>query len=120
MPLRASVIFSGESKDPDEVARQIHEEIAYEQEKGVDPVAFERAKKAMYGRNVASLNSAENIANSMVSLSFAGRELFSYLDAIANAGIEQVNTILRTQLNQDACSLSVVNPLKSGKENVNE
>lgn len=119
-PGYASIIFSGESKDPDEVARQIHEEIARVRKKGVDSVAFERAKKAVYGRNVAGLNSAENIANSIISLSFAGRELFSYLDAIANANIERVNTILRTKLGEDICALSVVNPLESVKENANE
>lgn len=116
-PGYASVIFSGESKDPDEVQKQICQEIAQVREQGVDPAAFERAKKAIYGRNVAGLNSAENIANSMISLFFAGREFFSYLDAIAKAEIEQVNAALRIQLQEDACALSVVNPLGATEEN---
>ncbi len=119
-PGYASIIFSGESKDPDEVKKQICQEIVQVREKGIDPIAFERAKKAMYGRNVAGLNSSENIANSMISLFFAGREFFSYLDAIAKADIEQVNHALRTQLQEDSCALSVVNPLDTAKENINE
>ncbi len=111
-PGYASVIFAGESKDPDAVAKEICKEITEIRIKGIDPVAFERAKKSMYGRNVASLNSAENIANSLVSLTFANRELFQYLDAIANATIGQAEQALQKQLREEYSALSVVTPIK--------
>lgn len=111
-PGYASVIFAGESKDPDTVAKEICKEIAEIRSKGIDPAAFERAKKSMYGRNVASLNSAENIANSLVSLTFANRELFQYLDAIANATMGQVEQALQNQLREECSALSVVNPIQ--------
>ena len=94
------------------VAKEICKEITEIRIKGIDPVAFERAKKSMYGRNVASLNSAENIANSLVSLTFANRELFQYLDAIANATIGQAEQALQKQLREEYSALSVVTPIK--------
>ncbi len=110
-PGYAAVIFAGESKDPDKVAEEIKKEIARLREEGIDAKAFARAKKAVYGRNVASLNSAENIANAMVSLTFAGRELFQYLDEIANTELEDIGKRLEEQMNPEYSTLSVVSPI---------
>ena len=82
---------------------------------GIDQTAFERAKKSMYGRNIASLNSADSIANSIVSLTFANRELFHYLDVIAGITLEQVEQALHHQLREESAALSVVNPIESGE-----
>lgn len=108
----SAVVFSGESKDPDTVADAIRQEADRLRREGIDPAAFERAKKAVYGRNVASLNSAENIANAMVSLTFMGRELFSYIDAVAVADIGSVQKRLEVQLQAEYSALSVVFPIK--------
>jgi len=111
-PGYAAVIFSGESKDPDAVADAIKQEAMRLRTEGIDKAAFERAKKAVYGRNVASLNSAENIANALVALTFTNRELYSYMDDIANADLQSVQKRLSVQLNADYSALSIVSPLK--------
>lgn len=111
-PGYAAVIFSGESKDPDAVSDAIKLEANRLRAEGIDKDAFERAKKAVYGRNVASLNSAENIANALVSLTFTNRELFSYIDAVANADMQSVQKRLAVQLKDDYSALSIVSPLK--------
>lgn len=114
-PGYASIIFAGESRDPEQAAKIIREEIQKLKASGVEKSAFLRAQKAIYGRNVAALNSSENIANSMVSLYFAGRELFSYLDTIAQTTLEQVNDALNQQLDETYAALSVVKPIESGE-----
>ncbi|HEX3038570.1 MAG TPA: pitrilysin family protein [Oscillospiraceae bacterium] len=111
-PGYAAVIFAGESKDPDAVADAIKQEAIRLRTEGIDKDAFERAKKAVYGRNVASLNSAENIANALVALTFTNRELFGYMDDIANADLQSVQKRLSVQLNADYSALSIVSPLK--------
>jgi predicted Zn-dependent peptidase len=111
-PGYAAVIFAGESKDPDAVADAIKQEAIRLRTEGIDKAAFERAKKAVYGRNVASLNSAENIANALVSLTFTNRELYHYIDDIANADLQSVQNRLNVQLNADYSALSIVSPLK--------
>lgn len=111
-PGYACVIFSGESKDPEKVADEIRKEVACVREQGLDRAAFERAKRTVYGRNIASLDSVGSIANSLVSFSFSGRELFQYIDLVASADIESVQNRLSVQLKPELSSLSVVKPIR--------
>lgn len=110
-PGYASVIFSGESKDPDRVAEEIRAETERLRRDGIDPEAFQRAKKALYGRNIAALNSVDNIANSMAVFAFAGRELYSYIDELANAKLDSVQKRLEEALDPAYSALSVVYPV---------
>lgn len=110
-PGYASVIFSGESKDPEAVTEEIRKEVEEYRKNGMSRAAFSRAKKAVYGRNVAALNNVGSIANSMISLAFAGRELFDYIDSIALADPDSVMTRLKAQLRPECSSLSSVVPL---------
>ncbi len=111
-PGYASIIFSGESKDPDRVAEEIRAEADRLRREGIDREAFQRAKKALYGRNIAALNSVDNIANSMASFAFAGRELYTYIDDLANATLESVQKRLEEQLDPAYSALSVVYPVE--------
>ncbi|WP_283607463.1 EF-P 5-aminopentanol modification-associated protein YfmH [Faecalispora anaeroviscerum] len=111
-PGYAAVIFSGESKDPDAVAKEIRSEVERLRKEGIPAEAFERARKAVYGRNVAALNSAEAIANAMISLTFAERELFSYIDALATVQLPDVQKRLEEQLLSENSALSVISPIK--------
>ena len=110
-PGYAAIIFSGESNDPDAVAETIFNEADRLRSEGIDEDAFQRAKKSVYGRNIAALNSAENIANSIVSFTFAGRELFRYIDAIAEVSLSDVEMRLQQCLQKEYATLSVVKPL---------
>ena len=110
-PGYASVIFSGESKDPDRVAEEIRAETERLRRDGIDPEAFQRAKKALYGRNIAALNSVDNIANSMAVFAFAGRELYSYIDELANAKLDSVQKRLEEALDPAYSAVSVVYPV---------
>ena len=111
-PGYAAVIFAGESKDPEAVAKEIREEADRLRREGIPQDAFERAKKAVYGRNVAALNSAEAIANAMISLTFAERELFSYIDALASIELADVQKRLEEQILSQYSALSVISPIK--------
>ena len=106
----ASVIFSGDSRDPDRVAEEIRKEIAQVRENGLSDEAFERARKSIYGRSVASLNSVENIANGMASMAFSGRDLFAYLDCVAQLTKEDELGRLSVQLRPEYSALSLILP----------
>jgi predicted Zn-dependent peptidase len=108
----ASVIFSGESADPDAVAERIKEEISRIRRAGIGKEAFRRAKNAVYGRNLMALNDVGVIANTMLSLSFADRELFSYIDAVAEADEDSVLARLDVQLNPENSAISIVRPIQ--------
>ncbi|HEX2985956.1 MAG TPA: pitrilysin family protein [Caproiciproducens sp.] len=110
-PGYASVIFSGESKDPDAVAEEIKKEIVKIRENGLDVSAFERSKKAVYGRVVSSFNSVDYLANSLVADAFARRSLFEYMDSVAEADLQSVFNRLQLQLKPECSALSIVKPL---------
>lgn len=114
-PGYAAIIFSGESKDPDEVARIIKGYIKNMHENGIDKNEFEIARRAIYGKTVSMLNSAENISNALMGLDFANRSLFESIDCIAFTTLKDVENRLKKQLDVNNCSLSVVLPQKRGQ-----
>lgn len=97
----ATVMFSGESKDPQAVTQAILREAQRFREEGIPLEAFERSKRALYGEIIASLNSTGSIANGLVNMSLKGRELFTYIDALANVrpedGAEKLEKIFREE-----------------------
>lgn len=106
----ATVMFGGESHDPEAVARAICEEVRRLQAEGIPQDAFERAKRALYGENISALNSTASIANGVLGLALKGRELFTYIDALAALNLGDVAQKL--ELLRENCSvLSVIRPL---------
>ncbi len=107
----AALIFSGESKDPDRTAAEILREIERVQKEGMDPAAFERSKKAVYGRYVRMLNRPDSIANVMTGAYFSGLGLYDLLDAAASATLAQAQQRLAEDYRTECAALSVISPL---------
>lgn len=107
-PHYAAVMFGGESRNPKKVAEIIKEEIRELKKNGINEKDFELAKRSVYGNAISGFNSNENIANILVDMHFNGRELFGYVDAIANAKAEDIEKRLTEILDPDNCTLSVV------------
>lgn len=107
-PHYSAVMFSGESRNPKKTAEVIKECIREFKKNGIDNTEFELAKRAVYGSTVSGFNSNEGIANVLVDMHFNGRELFSYVDAVANATADDIAQRLDEMLDPDNCTLSVV------------
>lgn len=107
-PGYCAVIFSGESRDPQQAAETIRRYLVNIKQEGLAAEDFAVAKKAVYGDIVSSLNSVGNIANIIADYHFNGNELFTYIDAIAATEKEAVNARLRNMLDVNNCTLSVV------------
>lgn len=107
-PRYSAVMFSGESRNPKKTAEVIKESIREFKKSGIDGTEFEIAKRAVYGEAVKGFNSTEGIANILVDMHFNGRELFSYVDAIAKATADDIACRLDEMLDPDNCTLSVV------------
>lgn len=106
----ATVIFSGESKDPQAVAEAIEDELERFRTNGIPSEAFENSKRAIYGSNISALNSTANIANAVISFNFKNREMFTYIDALADMELIEVEKSLNL-LEKDKKVLSVIKPL---------
>lgn len=103
-----SVIFGGESRAPKQAAEMIKQYISDIKKTGIDKEDFEIARKSVYGDSVSSLNSVSAISNSIIDYEMQGNEIFTYIDAVANARLEDINARLAEMLDVNNCTLSVV------------
>ncbi len=104
------VMLGGTSADPEKTADIIKAEIRKAQTDGIDPVAFERAKRKFYGRYVMCYNDIDDIANMMMNLYFNDYEPFAELEACKNLTIEKAQERLNV-LKEEFSALSVISPI---------
>lgn len=107
-PHYAAVLFGGESRNPKKAAQIIKDAVREIKKNGIDKEAFEISKRCVYGTTIANFNSNETVANSLVDMHFNNRTLFDYVDAVANATVEDVENRLAEILDPDNATLSVV------------
>ncbi len=108
----AATIFSGESKNPQETARQINEAIKKMRETGIDEADFERTRRKLYGRTVMSFNDIDEIANDLVGAHFDKCGVFDDIDIFRELKVEDVENILNNTMREEYSALSVVKPIK--------
>lgn len=109
-PGYASVIFSGESSNPEKASEVIKKHIEKIHKTGLDEKTFNRVKNAIYGQSLEIFNSVSSIAKSQFNSAIAGKELFNYLETLQNISIDKVNKDLENKLNPNYSALSIVSP----------
>lgn len=107
-PGYCAIIFGGESRAPKQAAEMIKSYISKMKNEGIDKEEFEIAQRAVYGDAISSLNNVSSISNAITDHYFGGTELFAYIDAVAQTGIEDVKNRLTQVLDVNNCTLSVV------------
>jgi predicted Zn-dependent peptidase len=105
-----SVLLSGESRSPKEACEMIKQYVVKLKENGIKREDFEIAKKEVYGDAVSSLNSVDNICNTMVDFHFNNVDIFGLIDDIAECTLEDVENRLNTMLDVNNTTLSVIIP----------
>jgi len=100
----------GESRDPDEVARQLQEEAGRLVREGIDEKLWRRLKKAAYGSRVRALNSFENICVGQAQNFFVGADSFSFPEAFDQIAREDAQQLMARWITQERTTLSVVWP----------
>ena len=106
----AAWIYTGESPDGREVQKRITARIRALQESGISKADFERIRKKLYGRSIMQFNDIDGIANAMVSAYFCKEGLFDETEILQSLTLDEVNARLRTALQTDCASLSVIKP----------
>ena len=107
----SAVMMGGTSSDPEKTAEIIKSEIKRLNAEGIDPAAFERAKRKHYGRSVMMYNDIDDTANLLMNLYFNGYEPFAELEAIKKTTLEDAQRRL-AKLNEEASALSVICPIE--------
>lgn len=108
----STIIFEGESKDPDAVADAIRAEIARVKKEGLQQEEFERILKMSYGKAIMDYNDIDGLANDMVAAHFEGWGLFDDLDIYRNLTREDVEAQLERELNEEYSAISIIRPGK--------
>lgn len=107
-PFYASSTFSGESKNPDEVAKVIFDEIDNICQKGIDKKQFERAKRCYYAEVVSVFNRVSSIGNNLLDLDFAGYNIFELIKSIQNMSFETCSSKLNGQFDSSKKAFSKI------------
>lgn len=108
----ATQLFSGETKDPQEVTKRIKNRIAEFKKSGISAEDFEIARRKQYGKTVRAFTDIDTVANGMVVSHFAGEGLFSEFGILREMELSYVNGLLQTSFCEEKAVLSVILPQK--------
>ena len=94
------------------MAREILQEAERFCREGIPLEAFERSKRALYGEIVSGLDNMGNVANGLVNMALRGRDLFAYVDSLADLKPEEASLRLGRIFREEQSVLSVILPLE--------
>lgn len=103
-----SIIFDGESHDPEKVADAIKNEIKRLRRDGIDEELFEAVRRKQYGKEIMAYNDVDDIANAMISSYFYGFGLFDSIEIYKNVKLDDIEKRLDVLMDEKYSALSVV------------
>lgn len=101
-------IFSGESKNPEEVRDRIVAEINRVKKEGLDKKNFEIIKKTKYGQLIRSFNNPESCASLMLNSKFNGVKAFEDVEILASITFEEVQNSISEFFDTTKVAISIV------------
>lgn len=104
------VMLGGSSADPQKTAKIIADEFERVNKEGINPEAFERSKRKLYGRYVMMYNDIDDTANLLMNLYFNGYAPFAELEACKGITLEKAQNRASKILSSNA-ALSVIKPI---------
>lgn len=109
-PKYSSIVFSGESQNPEKAAEIIKKHTIKLLSSGIKKEDFERVKKAAYGKSMNVYNSVSSTANVLLGFVLSGKDFFGYMKELENATLERLNKRIADHFKEDNSSLSVAVP----------
>ncbi|MBR3420518.1 MAG: insulinase family protein [Ruminococcus sp.] len=103
-----SVIFSGESDEPERVREAVLNEVERISREGVDENIFRRIKRSTYGLLIRELNNVDAVANLMINSHIDGVAPYDAIDTISALTADDINNFIRNELRSDRVVLSVI------------
>ena len=100
----------GESRDPEEVSRQLKQEAQRLVKEGIDEGLWERLKKAAYGSRVRALNSFEHLCVGQAQSFFTGADALAFPEAFDTLTRQDARQLLERWVTDARTTLSVVRP----------
>lgn len=104
----AHVLIGGQSKDPDQLLKELKNEIEKKKEEGFAKEQFNRVKKMIYGSYIKEYNDVASVARMFLSDYFSGINSFDYLEEYNQVTMEYVEQILKEVFQEENMILSIV------------
>ena len=105
-------MYGGESREPKKVFEAVCGEARRLMAEGIEPEAFQRCKKAAYGRYIGMFSRVEAVAGLMLLTHFSGMDnMYELLDIVRGLTIQELEQRLREDLDPQYGALSVINPV---------
>ena len=105
-----TMIFGGESRDPQAVREKVTAAILDAQKNGLDEVMFNESKKSAYGELVRKLGNVSAVTNTLVAAHMAGCGLYDPMQVLSEMTLNDCNRFLREEVDVRRMSLSVITP----------
>ena len=110
-------MYGGESRDPGQVYEKICLEVNHLRDEGIDPEAFERCRKAAYGRYIGMYCKSESVAGLMVLTHFSGMEnMYDLLQLVQDLTLEDLNYCLLDDFSPEYSAVSIIHPVEQKDE----
>lgn len=104
----STIIFSGSSRDPEAVFKEIIATIEKVKKEGINNITFERIKKKHIGRYLNAFNSVSTPADMQADFFMKGFSIFDLAEALENTTIEHVKERLMGCFSEENFCLSVI------------
>lgn len=104
----AHILISGIAKNPQNVVKELKQEIEKNKKEGLNKEQFERVKKKIYGEYITEYNDVSNIARMFLSDYFKGINSFGYLEEFNTVTIEYAEQVLKEVFDEEKMVVSIV------------
>ncbi len=103
-------MLGGESKNPHKVFEKLSEYIEQIKKNGLNRDDFDRIKRKLIGRHLASYNSVEFVANVFVNYYFKDINIFDYIKQLRNIEFKSVEERFYKHFDTKRSILSIIRP----------
>ena len=108
----ATLLVGGESSDPEGVLRALEEELDRVRQQGLDPLSFERAKRASLGARLRALEDFESVCLALAEGVFEGYCALDATELLQSVTLEECEAFVRS-LAPEQLALSIIEPRRT-------
>ena len=106
----ATILFGGESRDPEAVLSEFNDEIAAVGRNGLDKNLFERSRKAHYGSMLRATEKFSLLCSGIAEGRFAGYNYLDSFDLLSGICSSDVESFILNNLKSEKLAMSAVCP----------
>ena len=103
-------VICAECPDPEEFYSRFWQYLERVRREGIDPAAFDRAKRSMIADEIRAYDSTEEIGSNLLSFELEGVDLFCYLSLLESVTLRECQALLSELFLPERMCLSAILP----------